>query len=140
MSKLLSVEICAGAGGQALGLEMAGFKHKALVEIDRHCRNTLRHNRPDWHVVEGDQSDVRQFDGKPFRGIDLFAGGVPCPPFSKAGKQLGKQDERDLFPDALRLIDESRPRAVMLANVRGFLDKTFMEYRQNIKRQLEKMG
>jgi DNA (cytosine-5)-methyltransferase 1 len=87
--------------------------------------------------VEG---DLKDFDGKPFRGVDLLAGGVPCPPFSKAGKQLGKDDERDLFPEALRLVDEIQPKAVMLENVRGFLDAVFEDYRLNLKRQLEKMG
>lgn len=131
------VEICAGAGGQALGLERSGFEPEALVEIDPACCNTLRYNRPQWRVVEG---DVRHFDGSRHKGIDLLAGGVPCPPFSKAGKQQGKDDERDLFPEALRLVDECRPRAVMLENVRGFLDAVFEEYRANLKRQLERLG
>mgnify|MGYP000391041495 FL=1 len=65
--------------------------------------------------------DVRKFSGYPYYGkVDLLAGGVPCPPFSKAGKQLGSEDERDLFPEAIRLISEIKPRAVMLENVRGF--------------------
>lgn len=134
------VEICAGAGGQAIGLERAGFEPLALVEIDKHCRETLVYNRPSWNVLQDDQSDVRQFLGSPYRGIDLLAGGVPCPPFSKAGKQLGKNDERDLFPEALRIVDECRPRAVMLENVRGFLDAVFEDYRRNLKHQLEKLG
>ena len=132
-----SIEICAGAGGQALGLERAGFAHQALVEIDTPCCNTLRSNRPDWNVVEG---DLRAFNGTPYHGCDLLAGGVPCPPFSVAGKQLGAKDERDLFPEALRLVDEVRPRAVMLENVRGFLDAVFEDYRERLKRQLKKMG
>ena len=94
---LSTVEICAGAGGQALGLERAGFDAQALVEIDAHCCATLRHNRPSWNVIE---DDVREFTGKPYAGVELLAGGVPCPPFSVAGKQLGKDDDRDLFPDA----------------------------------------
>lgn len=93
--KLTSIEICAGAGGQALGLERAGFNHVALVEIDRHCCNTLQLNRPQWNVR---QADLNTFNGIPYKGVDLVAGGVPCPPFSKAGKQLGSSDERDLFP------------------------------------------
>jgi len=137
MAEVTCLEICAGAGGQAIGLEQGGFEPQALVEIDGACCNTLRFNRPQWNVIEG---DLRDFECKSFKGIDLLAGGVPCPPFSKAGKQLGKEDERDLFPEALRLVDECRPRAVMLENVRGFLDAVFEDYRGNLKRQLEKMG
>lgn len=140
MKTLSCVEICAGAGGQALGLEQAHFDPVALVEIDEPCRNTLVYNRPSWNVVGDEQCDLKLFDGTPFKGADLLAGGVPCPPFSKAGKQLGKDDERDLFPEALRLVDECQPRAVMLENVRGFLDTVFEDYRYNLKRQLEKMG
>lgn len=132
-----SLELCAGAGGQALGLERAGFEHQALVEIDAHACATLRHNRPSWHVHEGDLS---AFDARGFKGIDLVAGGVPCPPFSKAGKQLGANDERDMFPQAIRIVDETRPQAVMLENVRGLLDAVFVDYRQKIARQLQALG
>lgn len=135
--KLNCVEICAGAGGQALGLERAGFEPEALVEIDNHCCNTLKFNRATWNVIE---ADIKQFNAEKYKGIDLLAGGVPCPPFSIAGKQLGKNDERDLFPEAIRIIDECRPRAVMLENVRGFLGAVFEDYRCNLKKQLEKLG
>jgi len=135
--QMTSLEICAGAGGQALGLEMAGFKHQSLIEIDKHACATLRLNRPEWNVVEG---DLRQFNASGFKGIDLLAGGVPCPPFSKAGKQLGASDERNLFPEAIRLVDECRPRAVMLENVRGMLDAVFEDYRNHIHNQLKKLG
>lgn len=135
-----SVEVCTGAGGQALGLEQSGFRHEAVVEIDAHCRDTLRLNRPEWNVVEGAQTDLSMFDGRPYAGIDLLAGGLPCPPFSVAGKQLGKNDERNLFPDALRVIDETRPKSVMIENVRGFLDAVFSDYRQDLKTQLHKLG
>src|SRR5437763_1089737 len=84
--RLTSIELCAGAGGQALGLENAGFDHLALVEFDRDACRTLRENRPRWNVVEG---DIRAFDARPFAGATLVAGGVPCPPFSRAGRQLG---------------------------------------------------
>lgn len=132
-----SLEICSGAGGQALGLEQAGFDHVGLVEIEPSACMTLRLNRPQWNVIEG---DLRTFDGCPFSGIDLLAGGVPCPPFSKAGKQLGAQDDRDLFPEAIRLIDECKPRAVMLENVRGLLDAVFDDYRNKVEKQLKKLG
>ncbi len=135
---LTSIEICAGAGGQALGLSMAGFEHLALVEYEKEYCDTLKRNRPDWNVI---CDDVKNFSGIPYRGkVDLLAGGVPCPPFSVAGKQLGSNDERDLFPEALRLIKEVNPRAVMLENVRGFLDPVFDEYRESILNKIRSMG
>lgn len=139
-SSLSSVELCAGAGGQALGLEQAGYTHEALVEIDKHSRDTLALNRPSWNVLQNDQADLLKFDGRPYKGIDLLAGGLPCPPFSVAGKQLGHADERNLFPAALRVIDEIKPQAIMIENVRGFLDSVFADYRQKLKRQLFKLG
>lgn len=132
-----SLEMCAGGGGQALGLEMAGFGHAALIEIEPPACATLRLNRPDWNVIEG---DLKLFDGRPYHGVDLVAGGVPCPPFSKAGKQLGAQDDRDMFPEAIRLVDECRPQAVMLENVRGLLDAVFDDYRNKVEKQLKKLG
>ena len=134
---LTSLEICAGAGGQALGLEQAGFEHLALVEIDPHACATLRFNRPSWNVLH---QDVRDFHAAGFKGVDLFAGGVPCPPFSKAGHQLGEDDERDLFPEALRLVEECLPRAVMLENVRGLFDPVFDDYRERINLRLRSLG
>ncbi|MCM1065785.1 MAG: DNA cytosine methyltransferase [Eubacterium sp.] len=134
---LTCVEICVGAGGQALGLALAGFVHVALIEYEPDYCKTLKSNRPEWNVI---CADVRDFDGKPYQGVDLLAGGVPCPPFSIAGKQLGENDERDLFPEAIRLIREIRPRAVMLENVRGFLDAGFDEYRGHILKSIEKLG
>ncbi|MDO8839442.1 MAG: DNA cytosine methyltransferase [Parvibaculum sp.] len=136
---LTSIELCAGAGGQALGLEMAGFEHEALVEIDPHCCATLRHNRPEWNVQEEDLKLFKE-RASDYKGVDLVAGGLPCPPFSVAGKQLGARDERNLFPDALDIIDAARPRAVMIENVRGFLDPVFKEYREELRIQLKKLG
>lgn len=126
---LTSLELCAGAGGQALGLSQAGFCHVALVEIEQAYCEVLRSNRSDWNVI---CADLHDFDGTPYQGVDLLAGGVPCPPSSVAGKQLGRDDERDLFPQAIRILHEVRPRAVMLENVRGFLDPRFDEYREHI--------
>jgi DNA (cytosine-5)-methyltransferase 1 len=132
-----SIEICAGAGGQALGLERAGFKHLALVELDAHACATLRLNRPRWTVL---QEDLHHFDVTSYGDYDLLAGGVPCPPFSKAGKQQGYLDDRDLFPQALRLVQESSPKAVMLENVRGLLDAKFKGYRDKLSVELEELG
>ncbi|GJL96285.1 MAG: cytosine-specific methyltransferase [Hyphobacterium sp.] len=134
---LSSVELCAGAGGQALGLEQAGFVHECVAEIDRDACQTLRLNRPQWTVSEG---DIKDFDASPFKGVDLVAGGLPCPPFSIAGKQLGEKDERNLFPIALDIVDEIRPGAVMIENVRGFLGAVFEDYRQHLKAKLHSMG
>ena len=139
-STLSSIELCAGGGGQALGLECAGFGHEALVEIDDWSRKSLKLNRPQWNVVEGAQSDLTKFDATPYRGVDLVAGGVPCPPFSVAGKQLGPADERDLFPEAIRVGEQVRPKAVMLENVRGFLDAVFSDYRHKLREQLRLLG
>jgi len=135
---LTSLEVCAGAGGQALGLEQAGFKHLALVEIDPHACATLRNNRPGWNVVE---CDLWDFNARIYQGeIDLLSGGVPCPPFSKAGKQLGEKDERDLFPVMVRLIEECKPRAVMIENVSGLLDSRFDYYRKSIEKKIHNLG
>ncbi|MFF9000155.1 DNA cytosine methyltransferase [Streptomyces achromogenes] len=153
---LTSVEICAGAGGQAVGLHNAGFEHLDLVEWDPHAVATLRANVASWPGWgEGRAEELKPMDVKEFlksgvdAGIDLqegeldlLAGGVPCPPFSLAGKRLGKDDERDLFPDALRIIDELRPKAVMIENVRGILEppEVFIDYRRDILGTLRDLG
>jgi DNA (cytosine-5)-methyltransferase 1 len=131
------LEICAGAGGQSYGLERAGFHHQLAVEIDSDAAATLRLNRPHWDVRT---SDVREINGRDYRGIDLLAGGVPCPPFSVAGKQLGSADERDLFPEALRLVREAKPKAVMLENVKGLASVRFKDYRDAIRAELSSLG
>ncbi|MFE9772955.1 DNA cytosine methyltransferase [Streptomyces sp. NPDC005931] len=145
--KYTSVEICAGAGGQAVGLHNAGFKHAALIEIDRDACQTLRTNiarHSEWDGCRVIEADLKNFDseelGLESGTLDLLAGGVPCPPFSAAGKQLGADDERDLFPTMLRLVDELEPKAVMIENVRGLLDPKFAEYRKDIVNRLESMG
>lgn len=111
-----AIELCAGGGGQALGLEMAGFHHAALVEYEPQYCTTLRKNRPHWNVI---QQDIRSFRCEDYADIDLIAGGVPCPPFSIAGKQLGADDERDMFPAAISIVERVRPRAVLFENVQG---------------------
>ncbi|WP_148210030.1 DNA cytosine methyltransferase [Candidatus Korobacter versatilis] len=136
-SGLVTLELCAGAGGQALGLEQAGINHVALVEINKHACETLRLNRPNWKVVEG---DLQTFDPSPYKGADIVSAGLPCPPFSVAGKQLGKLDERNLFPAMVNVVDAVRPRAVMVENVRGILDAVFIDYREHVSKQLRKLG
>lgn len=131
------LEACAGGGGQALGLEAAGFTCQAAIEIEPAACKTLRDNRPDWRVI---QADIKNVSAHEFRGVDVFAAGVPCPPFSIAGKQLGLLDERDLFPDALRLVEEARPAAVLIENVPGLASAKFASYRQGVMRRLARLG
>ncbi|TCC29067.1 DNA cytosine methyltransferase [Kribbella speibonae] len=140
MSSLRVVEICAGAGGQALGLELAGFEHALAVELDPMAAETLKLNRPEWDVRVGDVADPAVWDPDEFRGVDLLAGGVPCPPFSIAGKQLGANDERDLFAWAVELCGIIRPRALMLENVRGLSAPRFSAYRQHVLDRLKELG
>lgn len=134
---LSAIELCAGGGGQALGLEMAGFHHEALVEYEPHFCTTLRKNRPHWNTY---QEDIRGFQAEKFSGIDLLAGGVPCPPFSIAGKQLGADDERDMFPAALEIVARMKPRAVLFENVPGLASAKFEHYRRELLAQLSKLG
>jgi DNA (cytosine-5)-methyltransferase 1 len=135
--QLTCLEICAGGGGQSIGLEQAVFAHAAAVEIDPDACATLRLNRPGWNVL---CQDIRHVRGEDYRGVDLLAGGVPCPPFSIAGKQLGAGDERDLFPQALRLVGECGPAAVMLENVRGLAAARFSGYREQVLVRLHELG
>ena len=138
MGELSCLEICAGLGGQALGLEQAGFTHKAVVELRRWPYETLRLNRGSaWHIVKG---DVRDVDGGAYAGVALLAGGVPCPPFTVAGKQLGQDDDRDLFLDALRLVAETEAQAVLLENVKGLAARRFGAYRAQILARLRELG
>jgi DNA (cytosine-5)-methyltransferase 1 len=132
-----SLEICAGAGGQALGLEQAGFEHVALVDNDPQACETLRANRRGWNVIN---ADLHHFYAGAFNGVDLLAGGVPCPPFSVAGKQLGADDERDLFPAMLRLASECKPRAILIENVSGLLKPRFDAYRVGVLNELSELG
>jgi len=131
-----AVELCAGGGGQALGLELAGFHHRAVVEYEAQYCTTLRKNRPHWNVL---QMDIRALNGHDFSGADLLAAGVPCPPFSVAGKQLGADDERDMFPAALHLVEQIKPRAVLFENVPGFASAKFSDYRRKLLERLCKM-
>ena len=138
MGELTCLEICAGAGGQSLGLEQAGFSHEAAVEVDSDACETLRLNRGSaWKIIE---DDVHNLEGRAYTGIDLFSGGVPCPPFSIAGKRLGHDDDRDLFPQALRLVQETCPRAVLLENVPGLATRRFDSYRAQVLEQLRALG
>lgn len=140
MSRYRFVEICAGAGGQSLGLELAGFEHELSVELDPDACGTLRCNRPHWKVAEGDVANPAVWNPAEYAGADLLAGGVPCPPFTVAGKQLGATDERDLFAWAVELCGVIRPRALLLENVRGLSLPRFAAYRQHVLDRLAELG
>jgi DNA (cytosine-5)-methyltransferase 1 len=109
-----------------------------LFENDKAACATLRKNRPNWNVLEHDL--FQSYDWRKFKGIDLLAGGLPCPPFSVAGKQLGEGDERNLFNVGIELVDELQPTAVMFENVKGLLEPRFKDYRELIDKKLKKLG
>lgn len=134
---LTVLELCAGGGGQTIGLERAGFHCVGAVEIEPIACETLKLNRPKLNVLN---EDIRALEGRRFDGVDLLSGGVPCPPFSIAGKQLGADDERDLFPTMLRLVGEIRPRAVQIENVPGFASAKFEGYRNAFLNELRRLG
>lgn len=119
-SGLTSIDLFAGAGGTALGLENAGIKHIALNEWDKSAAATLRLNRPDWNVIEGDVSavDFSEYKGK----VDIVEGGFPCQAFSYAGKKMGFEDARGtLFYEFARAVKEVQPKLAIGENVKGLL-------------------
>lgn len=133
-----SLELFAGAGGLALGIAKAGFRHEAVVEWDRNACGTIRENNErgviDWPLFE---SDVRRFDYSSYgSNVDLLAGGPPCQPFSIGGKHRGYDDTRNMFPEAVRAVRELKPRAVMFENVKGLLRESFSKYYEYIILQL----
>lgn len=128
-----SIELFSGAGGMALGLEQAGFDCVALFERDADACAALRHNRPEWNIVQG---DVRDIDFGRYGPVSLVAGGPPCQPFSMGGKAKGFHDDRDMFPQAVRAVRELRPCAFIFENVRGLLRTAFANYVEFIRLQL----
>ncbi|MDE0334106.1 MAG: DNA (cytosine-5-)-methyltransferase [Defluviicoccus sp.] len=134
---LRAVELCAGAGGLSLGLERARIHPVALIDNDPHACATLRVNRPRWNTIE---ADLQSFDLSPWAGVDLLSGGLPCPPYSLAGKQHGEADERDLFPAMLRIVETVQPRAVLIENVRGLMQAKFEPVRERVDSDLRAMG
>ena len=114
------LELFAGAGGLAVGLEKAGLKCVALNEIDKHACETLRKNRPNWNVLEG---DIKNFDFSNYHNqVDIVTGGFPCQAFSYAGKRLGFEDARGtLFYEFARVVKEVNPPICIGENVKGLL-------------------
>lgn len=118
--KYTAIDLFAGGGGTALGLENSGFEHLAVNDFDKYAAETLRTNRNKWNVLEG---DIANFSFKKFRGdVDLVEGGFPCQAFSLAGKKMGLQDARGtLFYEFARVVNEVKPKIAIGENVRGLL-------------------
>ncbi len=137
--RLKTIELCAGAGGMALGLERAGFEHVALYELDPHAAATLRLNRPQWNVVE---ADIQKTGFKQYRerGIDLLSGGLPCQPYSSEGDQLGKEDPRDLILHGARAVTEIRPKMFAFENVEGLLHAKHSDHVAQFMRIVARAG
>jgi DNA (cytosine-5)-methyltransferase 1 len=140
---LRAVELFAGAGGLALGIEKASFRHHTVVERDADCCRTIRANQHNgcplldgWRLFAG---DVREFDYSSIQSsIDLLAGGLPCQPFSVVGKHRGHLDQRDMFPEVARAVRALKPRAIMVENVRGLLRESFSKYFEYVTLQLQR--
>jgi len=133
------IELFAGAGGLAIGMEKAGFDSVLLNEIDKHACNTLKKNRPGWNVIEGDISEIsfKKYKGK----VDILSGGFPCQAFSYAGNKLGFEDARGtLFFEFARAIKESRPKIILGENVRGLLKHDDGKTLDAIKSIIDELG
>ncbi len=137
-----SVELFVGAGGLALGTARAGFEHEAVIEWDGNACDTLRRNKADgvehvrdWRIIEGNVAEYnfRQHEGE----ADCVIGGPPCQPFSLGGRHRGRDDQRDMFPQAVRAVREIMPKAFIFENVKGLLRQSFANYYSYIIRQLE---
>lgn len=137
-----SIELFAGAGGLGIGLHAAGFHPVNVIELDRYCCDTIRENKSrgidavsGWNLTEGDvrNVDFRRYEGK----LALVSGGPPCQPFSLGGKHRANRDTRDMFPEAIRAIRHSRPRAFIFENVKGLTRNSFRNYFEYIRLQLE---
>jgi len=128
-----SIEIFAGGGGLALGVKKAGFDHSSLIEWDNDSAKTLYHNHHNFGFDNASQwifnDDIRNISFSEYaEKIDLLSGGPPCQPFSIGGKHKAFNDTRDMFPEAVRVLNEVRPKAFIFENVRGLLRKNFSKY------------
>jgi len=133
------IELFAGTGGLAIGMEKAGFESVLLNEIDKHACATLRKNRPNWHVVEG---DISQIYFTPYHHqIDILSGGFPCQAFSYAGNKLGFEDARGtLFFEFARAVKETNPKVILAENVRGLLKHDDGKTLDAIKNVIDELG
>jgi DNA (cytosine-5)-methyltransferase 1 len=133
-TQLKCLELFTGAGGLAMGLGRAGFSHAGVVEFNHDACETMRFNKglrgsplKDWNIHESDTRSIPNF-ATMFPGIRVVAGGPPCQPFSMGGKAQGPHDSRDMFPEAVRAVRDTRPIAFIFENVKGLLRETFTDY------------
>ena len=133
------IELFAGAGGLALGLEKAGFKSVLLNEINKDASQTLKSNRKDWNV---ENCDIKDLDFTPYKNkIDVLTGGVPCQAFSYAGKKLGFEDTRGtLFYEFARAVKETNPKVILAENVIGLVSHESGKTLQTIKEVIDEIG
>jgi DNA (cytosine-5)-methyltransferase 1 len=126
---LRTLSLFSGCGGLDLGFERAGFTHIASYDILDNAGITLRKVRPKWKIFSGEEGDVTKVDWRAYRGIiDVIQGGPPCQPFSIAGRQKGKDDIRDMFPELVRAIREIEPLVFIAENVTALVGKKFSQY------------
>ena len=135
--QLKAVDLFAGAGGLSLGLHIAGWNVIAAIEYDRQATITYKQNFPHTTVI---CSDICTVDLKQFQDIDLLAGGPPCQPFSVAGKQQAAKDARDMIPQFTRAVNEIKPRAFLMENVKGLVSTKHRSYALSAIHEFEKLG
>lgn len=128
-NELRTLSLFSGGGGLDLGFDLAGYSHAASYEILDFAAKTIKINRPSWNVFSGEEGDVTNINWSQYKGeIDVVHGGPPCQPFSTAGKQRGKKDARDMFPEFVRCVKEIQPKAFVAENVSGLTSKKFKQY------------
>lgn len=134
-----SLELFAGGGGLAIGLDRAGFNASAIVEFNKDACETLRYNYLGTKCTQIFEGDIKRFDYSPFIDDDIcmVSGGPPCQPFSLGGSHKANSDNRDMFPEAIRAISELRPKAFIFENVKGLLRKSFADYFEYILLRLQ---
>lgn len=146
MNSMKSIELFAGAGGLALGVERAGFDHIGLIEFDKAAAETLKKNRPEWNVICDDIANISCLDLEDYFNIKkgelaLLSGGAPCQAFSYAGKRLGLEDTRGtLFYHYAIFLQKLQPKMFLFENVRGLLTHDGGKTYQTIKNVFEDAG
>ena len=144
--KFSTIELFAGAGGLALGIEKAGFETLGLIEFDKDAADTLKCNRPNWRVINDDIANISCLDLQEYFGLgkgelDLLSGGAPCQSFSYAGKRLGLEDARGtLFYHYAKFLEQLQPKMFLFENVKGLLSHDKGRTFETIKHTFEELG